>query len=96
MKCFLITILFFIIAVVAYSQTSLPGRPNQCYKSNFSNSTYCKVFGAAPVTGHQSKNFAPPNFTSYRNDASLISIIPALKLWLLPASMPNPFMKEED
>jgi hypothetical protein len=96
MKCFLITILFFCIAVVAYAQTSLPSRGNQCYKSNFSNDSYFKGYGTAPLTGHQSKNTVSTNTSSYRNDVPVMSVMPTLKMWLLNPAAPNPFMKEED
>lgn len=33
---------------------------------------------------------------SYRPEISVISIIPTLKLWLLPANIPNPFMKDDE
>lgn len=33
---------------------------------------------------------------TYRPEISVISIIPTLKLWLLPANIPNPFMKDDD
>lgn len=34
--------------------------------------------------------------TSHRPEISVISIIPTLKLWLLPANIPNPFMKDDE
>lgn len=95
MKSFLITLLFFSIAVVAYSQTSFPGR-GQCYKSPFSNNATTKTSSVLPVTGHQSKSSTTANAASYKNDGPVISVIPALKLWLLPGAMPNPFVKDED
>lgn len=96
MKSFLITLLFFCIAVVAYSQTSLPGRGCQGYKSSFSNSTYSQGVGTPPLTGQLSKNTVPATVASYRNGVPVISLMPTLKLWLLPAALPNPFLKEED
>ncbi len=96
MKSFLITLLFFCIAVVAYSQTNLPGRSSQAYKSCLSNATYSNCVGTLPLTRQQLRNNAPVTVVSYKNDVPVISVIPTLKLWLLPASFPNPFMKEED
>ena len=32
----------------------------------------------------------------HRPEVSVITIIPTLKLWMLPANIPNPFMKEDD
>ncbi len=96
MKSFLITLLFFSIAVVAYSQTSLPDRGSQGYKSCFNNAAYAKSFTTPSSNGQQSKNSSAVSLASYRNDAPVISVMPALKLWLLPAALPNPFMKEED
>jgi hypothetical protein len=32
----------------------------------------------------------------HRPEVSVISIIPTLKLWMLPANIPNPFMKDEE
>ncbi len=96
MKSFLITLLFFCIAVVAYSQTSLPGRSSQGYKSCFSNPAYSKGICTTPSGGQPIRNNAPLSVASYRNDAPVISVMPTLKLWLLPAVVPNPFMKEEE
>ncbi len=95
MKSFLITLLFFSIAVVAYSQTSFPGR-GQCYKSPFSNNATSKAGSALPVTGQQTKNNTTTNAASYKNDGPVISVIPALRLWLLPGVMLNPFVIDED
>ena len=82
MKCFLVTLLFFSIAVVAYSQASLPGRENQCYKSSFGNTSFAKGNGLNPTGGQSSKSSTPAHSSSSRNEMPVISVMPTLKLWV--------------
>ncbi|HSN59705.1 MAG TPA: hypothetical protein VLR49_02130 [Ferruginibacter sp.] len=97
MKGFLITIVFFCIAIVAYSQSTYPlPKGLQGYKGNFSSPLTSKQYLLNPATGNSSKITPAVSIPCYRPDMSLVCIIPTLKLWVLPASIPNPFMKEED
>ena len=95
MKCFLITIVFTCFAVVAYSQSMFATpKSSAAYKDNnapCSKNSVSNQYG----TGNPSKNAAGSNVT-HKTEGSVISVIPALKLWLLPVNMPNPFIKEED
>ncbi len=95
MKCFLFTLSFCCIAVVAYSQSTFPlPKGIQNYKNNLNPATGSKsYYNPLPVAG---KNSPQNNMPCYKPDMSVISIIPTLRLWLLPVSIPNPFFKEED
>ncbi len=60
---------------------------------------FSQTTGAKPVA--DSKQSIPQktgktDSLTYRPEISVISIIPTLKLWLLPANIPNPFMKDGD
>ena len=97
MKCFLITIVFICFAVVAYSQSMFPAPKNSAaFKDNNASCSGSKNSALNQYgTGNPSKNTAGSNIT-HKNEGSVISVMPALKLWLLPVNMPNPFIKEED
>ncbi len=97
MKCFLITMIFFSISVIAYSQTTIPlPKSLQGYKNNLPVPSTFKNYIITPGTGNNSKNTVQNNMPCYKSDMSVISIIPTLKLWLLQNNIPNPFMKDDD
>jgi len=97
MKCFVITMLFIGISIFAYSQTTFPyPKSIQGYKNNLVPFSSSKNYMATPATGSSLKNTVNNNMPCYKPDMSIISVMPTLRLWLLPANIPNPFMKEEE
>lgn len=95
MKCFLFTLSFCCIAIIAYSQSTFPlPKGIQNYKNNLNFLPGSKSYFSPATAG--GKNSPQNNMPSYKPDMTVISIIPTLRLWLLPVSIPNPFMKEED
>jgi hypothetical protein len=97
MKCFFATLMLCCFAVLGFSQTTFPSaRGIQCQKNNLPSGTSNKNYltnyggnGGSKAGGHSGAN-------NYKPDVSVISIIPTLRLWLLPANFPNPFIKEEE
>lgn len=96
MKCFVITMLFIGISIFAYSQTSFPyPKSIQGHKNDLIPFSSSKNYITIPAAGSSVKctgNTIP----AYKPDLSILSVIPTLKLWLLPANTPNPFMKEDE
>ena len=97
MKCFLITMLFFGFAIVAYSQTTYPlPKGLQGYKYFQNPPASSKSYIINSDFGGSSKNPTAISIPCQRPDMSIISIIPTLRLWMLPVNIPNPFMKDEN
>ena len=97
MKCFLITMLFIGVSIFAYSQTTFPyPKSIQGYKNNFVPFAASKENHTTLATGNNVKSSVNTNVPFYKADMSVLSIIPTLKLWVLPVNIPNPFIKEED
>ena len=97
MKCLIATLMLCCIAIVGYTQSTFPSPRNiQSHKSNLpagaSNKNYLTNYGV----NCGSKTSTQSNANNYKPDISVISIIPTLRLWLLPVNLPNPFMRDED
>jgi len=60
----------------------------------FSQSTATKP-GTETKSSIPQKN-SKSDSASHRPEISVISIIPTLRFWLLPANIPNPFMKDDN
>jgi hypothetical protein len=98
MKCFVLTMLLIGGSLFAFSQTTFPyPKSIQGHKNNLvpfpSSKNYITPSNSASNTKHTGNNTAA---SAGRPDISLISVMPTLRLWLLPANIPNPFMKEEE
>jgi hypothetical protein len=86
MKCFLVTIFFFCCAIAAYSQTGNTQKNQTQQKSeNLPEGQ----------TSAATKDKALPA-SSRTQKAPVISVIPTLFLWMMPANSPNPFIKEQN
>jgi len=90
MRTFFFTLFFFCCGVIGFAQTVPTVKAVDQTKNDqpSCNNSLRNV---------QERKATIPNTTaSYRPSISIISIIPTLKLWLLPANFPNPFTKVED
>jgi hypothetical protein len=96
MKIFLATLIFTCFGLIGYAQSSFPLPKIQGQKNPLSSGASGKNYLGVPGTGGSSKSCQHNVSQSYRPDISVISIIPTLKLWLLPANFPNPFIKDDD
>ena len=97
MKSFFATLLFCCFATAGYSQTTFASpRGVQSQKNPISTGSagknYLTNYGVN--CGSKSNQQNVPN--SYKPDVSVISVIPTLRLWLLPANLPNPFVKDDE
>ena len=97
MKSFFATLMLGCFVMVGFSQSTFPSpRSIQSHKSNLpsgaSNKNYLSNYGVNCGSKASGQN----NMNNYKPDISVISIIPTLRLWLLPVNLPNPFVKEED
>lgn len=88
MKSIFFTLLFICSGIVAFAQTGQSPKVQDPLKNE---QLVPFVRSNAGV-----KTTIPNAAVTYRSAISVISIIPTLKLWLLPASFPNPFTKSED
>ena len=97
MKCFIATLMLCCFAIVGYTQTTYPSpRSIQSHKSNLPAGASYKNYQTNYGVNCGSKSGAQSNANNYKPDVSVISIIPTLRLWLLPGNFPNPFVKDED
>ncbi|RYF85671.1 MAG: hypothetical protein EOO03_12910 [Chitinophagaceae bacterium] len=65
------------------------------YKSPFSRAN-SPANNAVNAGGSQGKVTVSQGGSSSRVDVPVMCVIPTLKLWMLPAAVPNPFLKEEE
>ena len=88
MKSIFFTLLFICSGIVAFAQTGQSPKIQDPFKSD--------QLIPSVRTNTGVKTTIPNAALTDRSAISVISIIPTLKLWLLPASFPNPFTKSED
>ncbi len=90
MKTLFFTLLFVCCGVIGFAQTSPAAKTVEQAKNE---QPTCST-AQRSVQGR--KAAIPNSLQLNRSSISIISIIPTLKLWLLPANFPNPFTKVED
>ncbi len=93
MKSIPATLMFICFGFIGYAQSTFPLPKVQGQKNPLVTS---KNFLTAPGIGCSSKTNTQNHSQGLKPDVSVISIIPTLRLWLLPANFPNPFVKEDD
>ncbi len=96
MKIFFLTSILICLTVIGYAQSSFPMPKNQGQKNIFAPGASSKNAPSVPGTGSASRSCHHNVSQNYRPDISVISIIPTIKLWLLPGNFPNPFVKDDD
>jgi hypothetical protein len=97
MKCIFATFMLCCLAITGFSQTTFSSaRGFQSQKNNLPPGASGKNYLTTAGVNCGSKGSAHNNANNYKPDVSVISIIPTLRLWLLPVNLPNPFMKDED
>lgn len=96
MKVFFATMIFTCLGFMGFAQSTFPLPKIQGQKNALSSGAQSKNYLTVPGTGSNSKSCHPNVSQSYRPDISVISIIPTLKLWLLPVNFPNPFVKDDE
>ncbi len=96
MKSFLATLIFTFCGLYSYAQSTFPLPKIQGQKNQLSSGAHGKNFLTNPGGGCGSKTNASTGSQGLRPDISVISIIPTLRLWLLPVNFPNPFVKDDD
>ncbi len=90
MRAIFFTLLFLSFGVLGFSQN---GPTTKSIEQSKIDQPSCST---SLRSLQEKKVMLPHTSTSNRSAISIISIIPALKLWLLPANFPNPFTKTED
>ncbi len=96
MKCFLATLIFVCFGLIGYTQSTFPLPKNiQGQKNNLSTGSAARNYLTNPAAGCNSKQSTQVGAGS-KIESSIISIFPALRLWLLPGNFPNPFSRDDD
>ncbi len=96
MKSFLATLIFAFYGFISYAQSTFPLPKIQGQKNQLSSGAQGKNFLTNPGGGCSSKGNTQSASQGLRPDVSVISIIPTLRLWLMPVNFPNPFVKDDD
>jgi uncharacterized protein YlxW (UPF0749 family) len=90
MRTLFFTLLFLSFGVVGFAQN---GSTTKSADQSKADQPSCST---SLRSVQEKKSTLPHTTSSNRSAISIISIIPAIKLWLLPANFPNPFTKTED